>query len=148
MSRREDRPGTLCTEGISCRHTPCKSKFCQRCGNHGHAAETCRMPDDTSSVNLQGYFQDEKGEGATPISRSARHEFGPPAECQEQCSATQRQRGRASASRPESQGPGRWKPQTDASSVTRAKGEAGHRLPTRECWRRALPHTLGHRLLP
>jgi hypothetical protein len=67
-----------CTEGISCRHTPCKSKFCQRCGNHGHTAETCRMPDDTPGVNLQGYFQDKKGKDATPISRSSRHEFGPP----------------------------------------------------------------------
>ena len=68
-----------CTEGISCRHTPCKSKFCQRCGNHGHTAETCRMPDDTPGVNLKGYFQDKKGKEATPVStRSSEHRFGPP----------------------------------------------------------------------
>jgi hypothetical protein len=40
------------TTSITCRYTPCKSKFCQRCGNHGHTAETCRMPDDTPGINL------------------------------------------------------------------------------------------------
>jgi hypothetical protein len=68
------------TVGISCRSTPCKSKFCQRCGNHGHTVETCRMPDDTPGINLQGYFQDKKGKGATPISRGPRHPFGSPPE--------------------------------------------------------------------
>jgi hypothetical protein len=70
-----------CTEGISCRHSPCKSKFCQRCGNHGHVAETCRMPDDTPGVNLHGYFQDRKGKQATPVSRGSRPDFGPPPTC-------------------------------------------------------------------
>jgi hypothetical protein len=66
------------TNGITCRYTPCKSKFCQRCGNHGHTAETCRMSDDTPGINLQGYFQDKKGKEAQPVSRGSKHEFGPP----------------------------------------------------------------------
>ena len=66
------------SDGITCRHSPCKSKFCQRCGNHGHTAETCRMPDDTPDINLKGYFQEKKGKNATPISKSQKHEFGPP----------------------------------------------------------------------
>ena len=66
------------SEGITCRHSPCKSKFCQRCGNHGHTAETCRMPDDTPGINLKGYFQDKKGGSAAPVSKSLKHEFGPP----------------------------------------------------------------------
>ena len=71
------------TDAITCRHTPCKSKFCQRCGNHGHTAETCRMPDDTPGINLQGYFQDKKGKTAAPISKNLKHvvsmhDFGSP----------------------------------------------------------------------
>ncbi len=67
-----------CTEGITCRYTPCKSKFCQRCGNHGHTAENCRMPDETPGINLKGYFQDKKGKEAAPVSKNSQHKFGPP----------------------------------------------------------------------
>jgi hypothetical protein len=62
---------------ITCRHTPCKSKFCQRCGNHGHTAETCRSPDNTPGINLKGYYQEAKVD-TPPVSRKNSHEFGPP----------------------------------------------------------------------
>ncbi len=38
------------------------------------------MPDETPGINLQGYFQEKKGKGATPVSKATRHEFGPPPE--------------------------------------------------------------------
>jgi hypothetical protein len=65
------------SDSITCRHTPCKSKFCQRCGHHGHTAETCRSANDTPGINLKGYYQEAKGD-ATPVSRRDSHQFGPP----------------------------------------------------------------------
>ena len=63
---------------ITCRVSPCKSKFCQRCGHHAHTAETCRSPDDTPGINLKGYYQEAKG-NAAPVSRKGlTHQFGAP----------------------------------------------------------------------
>ena len=55
------------------------------------------MPDDTPGLNLQGYFQDKKGRAATPISKSSRHEFGPPPRVTSNA-AQRRGNGKASSS--------------------------------------------------
>ena len=45
---------------FECFNTPCHSPFCQRCGRHGHTANSCRVPDTAPGVNLKGYYQEEK----------------------------------------------------------------------------------------
>jgi hypothetical protein len=94
-----------CTGGITCRYSPCKSRFCQRCGNHGHMAETCRMMDDVPGVNLQGYFQDKKGRDAAPVGRGPRHEFGPPTSIKSNLAQRTGQGKASQAKRDQSDGP-------------------------------------------